>query len=209
MEQKWLALLGLVAIIIGILLYMWFARDEVARISNIEPAINYIAHGPPGTSLEEATKNAIATLIAERSPPAPARASPPGGQREEACREILEKYYGVAFPRTRTVPWLTNPETGRKLELDGYNAELGIAFEYNGLQHYSYPNHFHKTEDEFYAQKRRDIFKHEKCDANNVYLITIPYHVKNLRDFIHENLPVDHAKTPEIRAMRTYHDKLL
>lgn len=207
MKQKWLILLGLFAVVLGIILYLWFARDEVPRISDIEPAMKYIAHGPPGASLEEATKNAIATLIADR--PTSIRSPSPGGQREEACREILEKHYGVPFQRTRSVPWLTNPETGRKLELDGYNADLGIAFEYNGLQHYSYPNHFHKTEDEFYAQKRRDLSKHEKCDEHNVYLITIPYHVKNLRDFIYANLPADHAKTPEIRAMRTYHDKLL
>ena len=204
MDRKWIALIVLAAVIVGVLLYLGFAGDTVPRI-NIEPALQYVANGPPTQSLQEATDDAI--INNPQSPPK-AKSGRQTSRREEECRRILEDHYKVPFEPTRTVPWLTNPETGRKLELDGYNADLRIAFEYNGVQHYDYPNHVHKNEGEFIAQKRRDLFKHKQCDANGVYLITIPHTVKDLHAHIARSIPVD-PKTPEIGAMYTYDDQLL
>ena len=76
------------------------------------------------------------------------------------------------------------------------------------MQHYEYPNHCHKNEQEFLAQKRRDIFKYKQCDDNGVYLITIPHTVKDLKKFIIDSLPLE-LKTPEIGAMYTYDDALI
>ena len=46
------------------------------------------------------------------------------------------------------------------LEIDCYIPELKIGFEYNGEQHYMFPNCFHKTQEEFEAQQQRDILKY-------------------------------------------------
>jgi hypothetical protein len=61
------------------------------------------------------------------------------------------------------------------MELDVYNEELKIAIEYNGRQHYIYPNGFHKTLEEHEDQKERDRSKLDQCDKKGVYLITVPY----------------------------------
>jgi hypothetical protein len=105
--------------------------------------------------------------------------------KEEYCRKIFEKIYGVAFPSVRP-DFLHNPETSKNLELDGYNEKLRIAFEYNGKQHYEYPNEFHRTEQEFIQQVRRDIFKKEVCKKMGIRLISIPYYIdtNNLYDYI-------------------------
>jgi hypothetical protein len=86
---------------------------------------------------------------------------------------------------------LVNPETNRNLELDCYNDELKIGLEYNGAQHYVYPNAFHKSEKEFISQVRRDEYKHRQCDKRGVYLITVPYDVtvKQMEAYIRERLP--------------------
>lgn len=89
--------------------------------------------------------------------------------------------------------WLKNPRTGRYLELDGYNHDLRLAVEYQGQQHYIYPNIYHKTFDEYKKQKERDDFKRRSCDANGVYLITVPYTVKydDIEKYILGEIPDD------------------
>ena len=95
---------------------------------------------------------------------------------EKLCKQALEEIYGKPFYCVRP-DFLKNPETGRNLELDLFNAELGIGCEYDGKQHFQYPNSYHKTYEDFINTVRRDQFKVDTCDANGVYLITVPYNV--------------------------------
>ena len=119
---------------------------------------------------------------------------------EKLCKEVIEDIYGVPFYCVRP-NFLKNPETGRNLELDLYNDSLKIAVEYSGIGHYKYPNPFHKTREEFINQVRRDQFKVDMCDANGVYLITVPYSVNleydAIRKYIEYYLPERHAKRLE------------
>jgi hypothetical protein len=91
---------------------------------------------------------------------------------EYICRKTLETIFNMPFNKCRP-RFLRNPETKRNLELDGYNEDLSLAFEYQGIQHRVYPNKFHKTEDEHKEQLRRDIFKQQKCDKYNIKLLII------------------------------------
>lgn len=110
---------------------------------------------------------------------------------ESQCRSILENYFGKPFPSTRKLPWLKNPLTGMPLEIDCYNNQLKIGLEYNGYQHYHYPNHFHKTEDEFHKQLARDKVKTRLCREYGVHLISVPYHVEKaeLEKYIISRIP--------------------
>lgn len=109
---------------------------------------------------------------------------------EDICREFLEKYYGKPFNKV-TPDFLKNPITKRNLELDGYNEELKIAFEYNGEQHYKFPHHFHPDEDAFRKQIARDNFKIETCNKLGIYLINIRYDIppREIPEFLKTNLP--------------------
>lgn len=109
------------------------------------------------------------------------------GVSEEKCRSILERIYCEKFPSVRP-DFLVNPETGRCLELDCYNERLGIACEYNGIQHYKYPNPFHKTKKEYIDQIRRDKFKIKVCKYNKILLISVPYTVTNIQTYLEEKL---------------------
>lgn len=109
---------------------------------------------------------------------------------QNICCKVLEEIYKKPFTSSRP-GWLKNPETGGILEIDCYNEDLKIGVEYNGVQHYRYPNIFHKTYDEFIKQVRRDQYKHKRCDEQGVYLITVPYNVPQdkIRDYILHYLP--------------------
>lgn len=100
------------------------------------------------------------------------------GSREEKCRDIIEKLTRKAYPTTRP-NWLVNPKTGRKLELDGYCADLRSAFEYNGVQHYKFPNNYHKTLEDFDNAVERDEYKVQTCEDYGVKLLVIPYTLKD------------------------------
>ena len=111
---------------------------------------------------------------------------------EKLCKDIIEKIYQLPFYCVRP-KFLKNPETNRNLELDLYNDQLKLAIEYNGIAHYKYPNPFHRTKEEFINQIRRDKFKVDMCDVNDVYLISVPYTVPlnydAIKSFITQRLP--------------------
>lgn len=90
------------------------------------------------------------------------------------------------FPKKR-------PEWLQGLELDGYNKDLKIGFEYNGRQHFEYNERFHRGDPEnFEKQKTRDIKKYKLCREHGIKLIIIPYqydytNAEELEDFIWVN----------------------
>lgn len=95
-------------------------------------------------------------------------------KNESICREKVERFFNDKFPTMRP-SWLINPETGRRLELDMYNERLGVAVEYNGVQHYQFTPYWHKTEDDFHSQVRRDNCKADICKQRGIKLISVPY----------------------------------
>ncbi len=111
---------------------------------------------------------------------------------EQLCKNVIQDIYQLPFYCVRP-SFLKNPETGRNLELDLYNDQVKIAVEYNGIGHYKYPNPFHRTKEEFINQIRRDKFKVDMCDINDVYLISVPYTIplnySAIKDYILERLP--------------------
>lgn len=123
----------------------------------------------------------------------------PSGQSrgEYICRKTLEFIYKKPFEKANP-DWLINPRTGHKLELDGYNEELAIAFEYHGGQHYDPNHHFNKKNEQTWQKNRprylegdetsheyqvyKDRLKVDLCDQNGVYLITISELKYNLHE---------------------------
>ena len=101
------------------------------------------------------------------------------GQSERACRAILEKLLGIPFPKSPLgrLPWLKNSR-GKSMELDGYCAQVGLAFEYHGRQHYEFLPHFHRNESALRQRIEDDQTKLELCELNGVRLITVPYWIE-------------------------------
>lgn len=115
-------------------------------------------------------------------------------KKEGMCCKIMEDLYGVKFNTHR--PDFLRGNKGRNLELDCFNPELRLAVEYNGEQHYKWPNFTNQTREQFEEQIARDQFKLDACDANGVYLITVPYTVpeNKLREYIIHYLPENQLK---------------
>jgi len=119
---------------------------------------------------------------------------------EKLCRYFLEQTYQKPFPSCYP-KFLINPETDSPLELDGYNEELGIAFEYNGIQHYNRVPIWQKSDAEFMYQLKKDKFKRDMCQKKGIYLITVPYTVphEEIKECIEFNLPENVAHRRQLR----------
>ncbi len=117
------------------------------------------------------------------------------GANEGVCRRTLEAIFHRPFP-TKRPSFLKNPETGRSLELDCYNEGLKLALEYNGAQHYEYPNTFHKTKKEFSYQVRRDNYKKDLCKQNGILLLIVPHTIskKEIPHYIQNKLKMSGYK---------------
>jgi predicted Zn-ribbon and HTH transcriptional regulator len=102
---------------------------------------------------------------------------------ENKCRKILENLLKTEFPRKRSIF-----QENKSLELDGYNENLKLAFEYNGIQHYKNIKFFHKKGDDLEIRKKRDLIKQELCNLYKIKLIIIPYYIENKEDFIKSKL---------------------
>ena len=89
---------------------------------------------------------------------------------EEIARHVLEEIFSCPFPKKRP-RWLRNSR-GRQMELDGYAAELGLAFEYQGVQHFKEVKGWNGSLTQRIEDDKR---KSDLCRENNVYLIILTY----------------------------------
>lgn len=99
------------------------------------------------------------------------------GLKERLVRHTLEELFGMPFKKSRP-DWLRNPRTGRLMELDGYNPELKLAFEYQGPQHYRVVLPFKMEQTHLEQGKNRDNIKDELCRKHGIALLAVPYTVE-------------------------------
>lgn len=87
-------------------------------------------------------------------------------------KSAVEELTGHRWYKQRP-DWLRNPKTGTAMELDMVCEKLGMAVEYNGAQHYTYPNWFHNSMEQFEEQQERDRIKRELCGQHGMRLVEI------------------------------------
>ena len=110
-------------------------------------------------------------------------------QRETRRRENKVRYHNtekklyqilrLIFDQSEVVssvhPLWAFSKKGVLLEYDIGIADKRLLIEYNGIQHYEYPNFFHKTRASFNEQVERDELKKDLAKINGWKLLIIKY----------------------------------
>ncbi len=90
---------------------------------------------------------------------------------ERLCREVFEKIFKVKFVKVRP-SWLVS-SNGGKMELDGFNQKLGIAFEHQG-RHHDREGSWGTGKSAFLLRKKLDKEKLTLCQKRNIKLVRVP-----------------------------------
>lgn len=97
----------------------------------------------------------------------------PKSKGEEFVRKVFEKIFNASFPTKRLY---------NKLELDGFNESLKLAFEYQGIQHYKYNHFFHNKDfDNYKYALRQNKIKRNTCMWLGICLVEVPQFEEEIR----------------------------
>lgn len=90
---------------------------------------------------------------------------------ENICRLYFEQIFNCKFDKVS--PDFLKYDNGINLELDGFNSNLNIAFEHQGIQHFKIIKKFKMNEESLIKIQNHDNFKKIKCEENNIKLFII------------------------------------
>jgi len=99
------------------------------------------------------------------------------GIGERMTRKFFEIIFNAKFPEERRLKWLSD----KRMQIDGYNDGLKIAFERHGIQHYRFTPVFHKILDDFKKQQNRDEYIRTMCKKEGILLFEIGWEKRNSR----------------------------
>lgn len=101
------------------------------------------------------------------------------GLSERICRTVLEAVFESEFPKKKP-RWLVNSR-GNRMELDGYAADLGIAFEHNGEHHYKV-SRFSASPAKLRQRREDDEQKKVLCRRHGITLVEIPQLIGRVKE---------------------------
>ena len=83
---------------------------------------------------------------------------------QKVVLDQAKRYLGSEYVWEWSDPRITNPETGRVLNFDGYFPEHNLILEAHGDQHFRYSEKWHGSKEAFEKLQARDAFKRKRAE---------------------------------------------
>jgi hypothetical protein len=122
---------------------------------------------------------------------------------ENLVRMAFNKKFNKNFYKVKP-EWLINPKTGRRLELDGYNDELKIAFEVNGAYHYK-----HSKIEKLKDTQKKDRYKKKICKKMGIKLFVISYKTGRIEELYKQLSKILNTTKQELKILKVKNGVLL
>lgn len=140
------------------------------------------------------------------------------GTGEKICRAFFEQLFDESFPKARP-DWLRNAR-GNRMELDGYNEDLQLAFEHQGKQHFSLTYTFIDSDERLSQRITDDELKKKLCEERGIALLQVPeipslLPIRKVKQFIKDECLARGIKLPnnfdekEVNFNETYNQGYL
>jgi hypothetical protein len=107
---------------------------------------------------------------------------------ENKLYKILELIFGRPNVIAGVHPLWAVSNKGALLEYDFGVLDKNLLIEYNGKQHYEYPNTFHKTKEQFLLQKGRDRIKESLAGSQGWKFLIFKYNEAITYETVYERL---------------------
>jgi hypothetical protein len=118
----------------------------------------------------------------------------PFHKSESQLVRLIEQYFGRCNVITGYHPEWAIGDKGALLEYDILLKEQKILIEYEGIQHYEYPNFFHPSKKEFKEQINRDYLKQQLALENGYKLVIFKYDEPIFKDYIVQKIIKSRSK---------------
>ena len=102
--------------------------------------------------------------------------------------KTLKDIFGSSGVMSGVHPIWALSSKGALLEYDIAVKDKKLLIEYNGQQHYEYPNRFHKLKKYFLAQQRRDKRKEKLAKDNGWKFMVVKYNEPVTHEYIYKKL---------------------
>ena len=108
----------------------------------------------------------------------------------KGAQELLEIVKQL-FPNQR-IEFEHNVADRGALFLDIFLPRLDLAFEYDGIQHFQYIEHFHGDRMGFAKARKRDAEKDDACENKGITLIRVAYNEEMNKETVLKKLEDAH-----------------
>jgi hypothetical protein len=106
---------------------------------------------------------------------------------ERTVGQIFSTILGIQPEHNKTFEWLLSPK-GKRLRVDFYFSAFSLAIEFDGEQHYSFPNSWHTSYEEFLYVRACDEIKNFELPLHGIKLLRIRENEKLNREHLEDRL---------------------